>query len=273
MKSGFDSIAYWLIDYYIAATVVLAVVLLAQRLIGQPARRLALHWGGLVGLALLAFLCVLPGWPRIDLLNVAREMPDAVFQPAQQSTTNHSISGKSADAAAPSTASIAQTHHQPSRDVAQQRLSGGPLSGGDTADASHAAVARVADDRPLPAGSEGFLNRLVNLDLGPARLLVLAIFGLGCALTAFRVIHGVLAARRVRLSASEAPRNVVAELERAGGWGTLPRVASSGRSHPIPIVTGTLWPKISAAPAICRKGTPGRLPQRVGPRAGPHPQW
>ncbi len=95
MKSGFDAIAYWVLDYYIAATIVLIVVTVAQRRIAQPARRLALHWGTLVGLALLVVLCILPGWPRLDLTALLR-----LGSPAQVFIGHHAPIGASTTSSA-----------------------------------------------------------------------------------------------------------------------------------------------------------------------------
>ncbi|HEV3300733.1 MAG TPA: M56 family metallopeptidase, partial [Planctomycetaceae bacterium] len=113
-----------------------------------------------------------------------------------------------------------------------------------------AATASVLPDQP-----QGFLRSLMNRDLGPARLIVLAVFAVGCVLTALRVIHGVLAARNVRLSASQAPRRVVAVLETLAGKDNCPELLVS-RSHPIPIVLGTLRPKILLPPQFAEKERP-----------------
>ena len=198
MKSGFDAIAYWVLDYYIAATVVLSIVTLAQRRIAQPARRLALHWGTLVGLALLVVLCILPGWPRLDLTMLLR-----FGSPTQAFVGHHSSIGASAAS------------------------STGP----------------------------GFWSRLVAWDLAWLRLLAVAVFGLGSALTVFRVVHGVLAARRVRFGASRAPRSLIAVLEKLGGKERCPELLVS-RSHPIPIATGAFWPKILLPPLFAERERP-----------------
>ena len=198
MKSGFDAIAYWVLDYYIAATVVLSIVTLAQRRIAQPARRLALHWGTLVGLALLVVLCILPGWPRLDLTMLLR-----FGSPTQAFVGHHSSIGASAAS------------------------STGP----------------------------GFWSRLVAWDLAWLRLLAVAVFGLGSALTVFRVVHGVLAARRVRFGASRAPRSLIAVLEKLVGKERCPELLVS-RSHPIPIATGAFWPKILLPPLFAERERP-----------------
>src|ERR1700678_2227148 len=198
MKSGFDAIAYWVLDYYIAATFVLIVATVAQRRIAQPARRLALHWGSRVGLALLVVLCVLPGWPRLDLTILLR-----FASPAQALVGHH---------------------------------------------------ASIEASTASPASS-GFLSRMVAWDLGWLRLLAVAAFGLGSMLTVIRVVHGVLAARRVRFGASRAPRNLIAVLEKLVGKERCPELLVS-RSHPIPIATGAFWPKILLPPLFAERERP-----------------
>jgi beta-lactamase regulating signal transducer with metallopeptidase domain len=210
MKSAFDAIAYWVIDYYLAATFVLAVVAVAQRMIQQPARRLALYWGSLVGLTLLALLCILPGWPRIDVRAVAAAVPEASSR---------------VTAVFPSFA------------------------------LSHRAAAGSAGGASLSAGSAAFWSQLADRDLGPARLFVLVIFAVGCLLTGFRIIHGVLAARRLRLGSSRAPRSIVAVLEALVGREPCPELLVT-RSHPIPIVTGALRPRILLPPQFAEKERP-----------------
>jgi beta-lactamase regulating signal transducer with metallopeptidase domain len=242
MKSSFDAIAYWLIDYYIAATVVLIVVTLAHHVISQPARRLALHWGTLVGLALLAVMSAVPGWPRIDVVGVARAIPRAVGQPTHR-TAKIERSDELRDAPA---SPVAVSSRQAILSRSPQVALGGQR--GIDSDSSVAATA-------LPDEPQGFLRSLTNRDLGPARLIALALFAVGCVLTTFRVIHGVLAARSVRLSASQAPPSVVAVLETLAGKENCPELLVS-RSHPIPIVIGTLRPKILLPPQFAERERP-----------------
>ncbi|NOY29640.1 MAG: M56 family metallopeptidase [Planctomycetes bacterium] len=59
----------WLWDYFLLATVLLAVVLIGGRLLTQPARRMAVHWSTASGLLLLALLCAMPGWSVVNLLS------------------------------------------------------------------------------------------------------------------------------------------------------------------------------------------------------------
>jgi beta-lactamase regulating signal transducer with metallopeptidase domain len=228
MKAAFDAIAYWLIDFYLAATVVLIVVAVAQRIISQPARRLALHWGALIGLSLLVFLCLLPGWPRIDVMGVARAIPGSLSSSTPRVSAIPTDRGHH---------SVSQTNQQASTAQSSIGSTGAPHSVSSNSAAS-APPAATLSSNPI-----ALWRWLSSRDLGPARLAALVLFAVGCTLTTFRVIHGVFAARRVRLSALQAPRRVVAELKKLVGQGRCPELLVA-RSHPIPIVTGTLKPKI-----------------------------
>jgi Zn-dependent protease with chaperone function len=57
----------WLADFYLPATLLMLVAIVARRWIRQPAQRLAIHWVVAVELAVLAGVCILPFWPRISL--------------------------------------------------------------------------------------------------------------------------------------------------------------------------------------------------------------
>jgi protocatechuate 3,4-dioxygenase beta subunit len=67
MSAWWDSLAVWLADYYLAATLLLAAACAALALVRQPARRLAVGWAAMGSLAVLAVLAALPGWPRLSI--------------------------------------------------------------------------------------------------------------------------------------------------------------------------------------------------------------
>ncbi|MGD9633008.1 MAG: M56 family metallopeptidase [Pirellulales bacterium] len=62
-----DSLAYWLADFYLLATVLLAAALASMAICSQPAKRLAVAKAAIVAAALLAGLCALPGWSLFSL--------------------------------------------------------------------------------------------------------------------------------------------------------------------------------------------------------------
>lgn len=78
MNAWIESMAYWLADFYLAATVLLIAALVAMRACSQPAKRLAVAKAAIVAAALLAALCALPGWSVVSLGGVdAREATEA----------------------------------------------------------------------------------------------------------------------------------------------------------------------------------------------------
>jgi beta-lactamase regulating signal transducer with metallopeptidase domain len=253
MRSAFDAMAYWLIDYYVAAMVVLTVVGVIQRAIRQPARRMAVHWGTLVGLALLVFLCVLPGWPRVRVMGIVRATPDAVAEPAPKRSGTDSNNRLTTPTTADS--SIDGSSRQRSIDSKAPRPLL-PQNGGWVVLPNDAVpAAKVPRAAPAPSEPAGLWGWVANRDWGLVRLTALAIFVLGWVLTTFRVVHGLIAARRVRLDAFEAPQSVVAELKKLVGNGRCPELLVSC-SHPIPIVIGTLRPKILLPPQFAEKERP-----------------
>ena len=255
MRSALDTIAYWLIDYFAAATVLLMIVGAVQRAIKQPARRLALHWGTLIGLTLLVFLCVLPGWPRIDITGVARAIPESWSEPTLRVSPPPVDPGDRPLEPAPVDSSVTQFSGQPSFDSPGQSAQPSPDVSRVAAPSQAASVVPVPRVAHLPSAPATFWRRLSNYDLASFRIFALAIFTLGCVLTAFRVIHGVFAARRVRLTAARAPRSVVAELQKLVGKRPCPDLLVS-RSHPIPIVIGALRPKILLPPQFAETERP-----------------
>src|ERR1700733_6798072 len=263
MKSAFDAIAFWLIDYYIAATIVLIVVMLAQRAISQPARRLALHWGGLVGLALLVFLCALPGWPRIDVKLLAQAVPQSA-DPSHLIKIHATKSKIEADESesqdrgtAASTLPISTAGQPLSSKSTPHGLSAPALSPAHRTltDRERSEFSKAATVVATPVEAAGFFGRLASRDFWAIRAFALAFFTLGSILTVFRVVHGLLAARSVRLSASRAPRRIVAELEKLAGEERCPELLIS-ESHPVPIVTGTLKPRILLPPQFAERERP-----------------
>ena len=81
---GVEGILRWIVDFYLLATLALGLALVAGRWMRQPVRRLTLAWTTLVGLALLAVVCAMPGWPRVSLGWLA---PADRTQPAEPQLT------------------------------------------------------------------------------------------------------------------------------------------------------------------------------------------
>jgi beta-lactamase regulating signal transducer with metallopeptidase domain/5-hydroxyisourate hydrolase-like protein (transthyretin family)/protocatechuate 3,4-dioxygenase beta subunit len=75
MNGYVESFAYWLADFYLLSTLLLATAMGAIALVGQPAKRLAIAKSAMVALALLAVLCALPGWSAFHLLSQRADEP------------------------------------------------------------------------------------------------------------------------------------------------------------------------------------------------------
>ncbi len=69
MSSWLPALGRWVADYYLLATLLLVVVWLAMRALGQPIRRVAVAKATMIALVVLAVVCFLPAWPRIPLLS------------------------------------------------------------------------------------------------------------------------------------------------------------------------------------------------------------
>jgi BlaR1 peptidase M56/WD domain, G-beta repeat len=64
MKTWPETMSDWLVDYYALTTVILVAAVVVMRRLRQPVRRLSVARSAFVGLAMLAVLAALPGWPR-----------------------------------------------------------------------------------------------------------------------------------------------------------------------------------------------------------------
>ncbi len=69
-------VSQWLWDFYLLATVLLVLVLVAGQCLKQPARRMALAWATTVGLLALAVFIALPNWSQLHLSTPAPPAPE-----------------------------------------------------------------------------------------------------------------------------------------------------------------------------------------------------
>lgn len=81
----------WLWDYFLLASVLLLVVTIVAKLVGQPARRMAIHWSTAASLVLLALLCCVPGWSVVHMLSAPPEspIPPPEFEPVLGPAIQH----------------------------------------------------------------------------------------------------------------------------------------------------------------------------------------
>jgi|GEM_PF-6478651 len=206
------------IDYYLAATLLLCLVLCAGKLLRQPVERLALAWGTIVGLALLVPLCSLPEtkWPRISI------GPQAEFEVEPDPTTDEVA------ASAPDWSKFPTLENRPG---AKSVIPEGTLFRDPpqlTAPATRSALApeefNVAETLADPdAAATSFSFEWVLLVLSGALLTC------GLAVAAWQLL-GVIQLRRLCASAAQAPQFAVAELQRiVGPSGKAPRLLASSR--------------------------------------------
>lgn len=75
MSATLESYGRWLADYYLLASVLLALALAGMAALKQPAQRLAIAKSTLVSLVLLAIVCAIPGWSAVHLLTAKSPPP------------------------------------------------------------------------------------------------------------------------------------------------------------------------------------------------------
>ena len=75
MRPWTELLCDWLVDYYALATVVLLAAIGVMGRLRQPARRLLVARSAVVGLAALAILATLPGWPRASWRDLLASAP------------------------------------------------------------------------------------------------------------------------------------------------------------------------------------------------------
>ncbi len=89
MRPWSETMSDWLVDYYALTTVVLVGVVVVMGRLRQPVRRLSVARSAFVGLAMLAVLAALPGWPRASWRGrpapAQPDRPTVVAAPAQDS--------------------------------------------------------------------------------------------------------------------------------------------------------------------------------------------
>ncbi len=103
MNAFIDWMAYWLADYGLATTLLLAVAFAAVALCRQPVKRLAVAKATIVALFALAGLCALPRWSVVSLVTA---------EPAHDSV----IAAAPLPAVPPVNAPVTPTTHEPIAD-------------------------------------------------------------------------------------------------------------------------------------------------------------
>lgn len=79
MNAFLESVAVWLADFFVLASVLLAVSLALRIVVRGAAARVTLVWCTWLGIAAIALLAAVPSWPRIGIRQIT--MPPAVVTP------------------------------------------------------------------------------------------------------------------------------------------------------------------------------------------------
>ena len=215
-----DRLVQWLMDFYLVATTLLLIAVVARRWIRQPAHRLTVAWIVAVELAALAVACGLPIWPKIPLLATAPPETAAV---------------------APEVQAVEPLHTGPPvRPALMRRFPAlGPSHQKPVAELPEPAAP------PVPPEPRWTWNGLIA-----------AGFLAGAVLVALRLCWGALAAAWICRSAPNAPDQLRAELSRiAAGSRRPPRLLVSPKMATA-VALGILRPTI-LLPATLTDAGPG----------------
>jgi len=71
VNSWTSTVASWTADYYFLATLLILLTWVAMRFVRQPVRRLTIVWMTMAGLVVLAAICGMPNWPRVQILSLS----------------------------------------------------------------------------------------------------------------------------------------------------------------------------------------------------------
>ncbi len=76
MNALSDYLLTWFADYYLLSTLLLGAALLVGACMRQPARRIAVAWAAVIGLAMLGGLLAVPGWSVVHLFGTSPPPPE-----------------------------------------------------------------------------------------------------------------------------------------------------------------------------------------------------
>jgi beta-lactamase regulating signal transducer with metallopeptidase domain len=219
MTRFIETVWPWLADFYLVATLLIAVILVGVRFISAPGRRMAVIWGTCIGLMIAGLLCLETSRPRVCLPEMfARRAATGRLQ-------NEAI--------------------EPVR-FSEPTLGSAVLEGKTRhgADAEHVPIVQVPDgirDAWVPV-----LDKWPADSFGGQAIatVVVVLLLAGTALMTVRLSLGVLQALRLVWSSTPAPTTLVNELHLVvGNSGRLPRLRIN-RVLATPVATGALSPTI-----------------------------
>ncbi len=244
LPAATESLARWIVDFYLLATLSLALALVAARWMRQPVRRLALAWTLMIELVLLAVVCAMPGWPRVSLgwLAPPSNSPQpAVEAPTAPVATNTSITSQPA---APPLDAHPKPHDRPNnppRDIAAN---------------DHKPIARRASEPPTVAAVPPPANQAPPIRPLPAT--IAGLFLLCASLAIAWLAWGAIAASRLCRRAIPAPPALTAELAQLVGSSRPPRLLLS-RQIGSAAALGLLRPTIILPAAVAEHESPSSL--------------
>jgi beta-lactamase regulating signal transducer with metallopeptidase domain len=233
MTGWIEPIALWLADFYLAATILLVVVAGVFVVVKQPARRMAVGWGTLVSLLIVAVLCQSSSRPR---LNLRRLLSNHDGKATEIATSQASLQ------VAPLIKKRAPTDVDESEDFEPPQVSVEPLAA-----TGSPSVASAAQEPSAVAWGE--------------LIVAGAVWGylIGTLLMTVRLSIGVLRVLRLVRQSTPAAGTCVDELQAlAGPAGRPPRLCVH-RSLRMPVATGTLRPVILLPEEFTQSGRPQEL--------------
>ena len=223
-----DQFGHWLLDYYLAASLLIIGALSIMFAVRQPVRRSAVARATLVGLALLIVLTMLPGWPRTSVLDYTTLNAPPITEVAEirtASAANNSSFEELAAQVAPATA-------------------------GSAPDAPPSADSTIVASGPLAQ------NPMVTAEpwiLPEWPALIGYTFAVGFALITVWLARGLLELFRIGRRAKPAPADVVGVLSgMAREQDATPRLLVS-RQVNTAVAWGIWRPTIVVSPSLCRR--------------------
>ncbi len=228
----------WLVDFHLAATLLLLVVLIAMRFIKQPARRLSIAWAAVLGLPVLTLAVAVPCWPVVSLVS----QPVASIEP-QSMPVAEEVLGMRRNVE-PNVEPVWDAHDE-GESASPVQLPNGGMETPARSEQSPADAVTAAPSVRSRIGASG-------------PLLFLALFASGSVACIVWLALGVVQASVICRSANVAPPELLAELKALVGCKRrTPRLLISSRVQN-PVAVGLIRPTILLPERLACEGiTPG----------------
>ena len=250
-----ESLAAWLVDFYLLSTLLLVLAFFLFRWIRQPVHRLTVTWIVMIELAVLAVLCAVPSWPRISLMATAPKesrtpAPTATEKPSPKPSA--APSPVSPDITSPDLRSNISSHMPP--DIMSDRVLNTSKELSNKIATTPATVPSASVDPPSPKQQ----HETETTPWLPLSLLLGIGFLIGFGLIALWLCWGMLATAMLCRRAATAPSAIKAQLAEITRNSRLPRLLLSHRISSA-AATGVLRPAILLPLEIAEKNSPKSL--------------